>query len=153
MLVLWQMLVTHVWQMLVTQCFTDSQVTFYWIKGTERDWKPFVQNRVNEIRKLVPADCWSHCLGKENPADIPSRGLAPLELSVNQLWREGPYWLKANGDAAALPDEIPEQCVPELRVTSPDTAHNLLTIQVSTISQFISVERFSTIQKLYRATA
>ena len=52
--------------------FTDSKVTLYWIKGQEKEWKPFVQNRVNQIRTLAPVDRWSHCTGKENPADIPS---------------------------------------------------------------------------------
>ena len=30
------------------------KVTLAWIEGEEREWKPFVQNRVNEIRTLVP---------------------------------------------------------------------------------------------------
>ena len=38
------------------RCFTDSQVALFWIRGVEKDWKPFVQNRVEEIRELVPAD-------------------------------------------------------------------------------------------------
>lgn len=38
-------------------CWTDSKVALTWIKDKEREWKPFVQNRVNEItldRTLVP---------------------------------------------------------------------------------------------------
>ena len=54
--------------------FTDSKVALYWIKGQEREWKPFIQNRVNLIRSLTQTDHWAHCAGKENPADIPSRG-------------------------------------------------------------------------------
>ena len=61
----------------VIDCFSDSRVALYWIKGIEKEWKPFVQNCVNEIRKLVKADCWHHCPGKENPADIPLRGMHP----------------------------------------------------------------------------
>ena len=72
---------------------TNSQVALFWITRMDREWKPFVQNRVNEIHKLLPVDCWSHCSGKENPADIPSRGMMPLELSVSRLWRNGPEWL------------------------------------------------------------
>ena len=45
------------------RCFTDSQVALYWIKGLEKEWKPFVQHRVNEICKLIPAECWGHCSG------------------------------------------------------------------------------------------
>ena len=94
------------------KCFTDSQVTLFRIKGTDRDWKPFVQNLVNEIRKLIPVEYWNHCFGKENAADIPSRGLTPLELSVNQMWKNGSAWLnKPINVIPALPDEIPDICV------------------------------------------
>lgn len=62
-------------------CFTDSMVSLCWIKGRDKTWKTFVQNRVAEIRKLVPPDCWRHCPGTENPADIPSRGTTLLEPS------------------------------------------------------------------------
>ena len=31
------------------RCFTDSQVALFWIKGVEMEWKPFVQDRVDEI--------------------------------------------------------------------------------------------------------
>ena len=70
--------------------YSDSQVALYWICGQGKQWKPFVQNRVNEITKLTEKGSWRHCLGKENPADLPSRGLTPLELSASALWRRGP---------------------------------------------------------------
>ena len=133
--------------------FTDSQVSLFWIKGTGRDWKPFVQNRVNEIPRLVPVECWNHCSGKENPADIPSRGATPLELSVNQMWQNGPAWLKTSIDSTPLPEEMPDLCVTELKTTTKEMVHNLLTTQPPAISQLIDIERFSTNHKLFRTTA
>ncbi|MCG8622721.1 MAG: hypothetical protein MJE68_12095, partial [Proteobacteria bacterium] len=70
-------------------------VALFWIRGLEKEWKQFIQNRVNEIRKLVPDECWDHCPGQENPADMPSRGITISELAASKLWRSGPKWLKS----------------------------------------------------------
>ena len=78
---------------LEVKCYTDSQVALYWICGISKEWKPFVQNRVKDIRQNVHPDRWSHCPGISNPADLPSWGLPAVEFSVNQLWRRGPEWI------------------------------------------------------------
>ena len=70
-------------------CFTDSKVTLFWIQGVTHEWKQFVQNRVVGIRALVSPDCWRHCPGKENPADIPSRGMSASLRANNPLWLNG----------------------------------------------------------------
>lgn len=57
-------------------CYTDSMVALYWIVGTDREWRQFVENHTCEIRRLIPIDCWKHCSGRENPADLPSQGLS-----------------------------------------------------------------------------
>ena len=81
---------------LKVQCYVDSQIALYWTHGTNREWKPFVRNRVNEIRRNVLPSLWSHCPGISNPADLPSQGLTTLEVTVNQHWRQGPEWLYAD---------------------------------------------------------
>jgi hypothetical protein len=71
-------------------CWTDSKVALYWILGETQEWKQFVQNRVVEIRKLVPLKCWRHCPGKVNPADIASRGATSTDSGALQTWLNGP---------------------------------------------------------------
>lgn len=54
-------------------CLTDSEVFLCWIKGKEKSWKPWMENRVTSIRKIVDRECWNHVLGSVNKADIPTK--------------------------------------------------------------------------------
>ena len=54
------------------------------IIGASKEWKQFVQNRVSEIRQLIPITLWNHCVSKDNPADLPSRGLS-LKALLNGM--------------------------------------------------------------------
>jgi hypothetical protein len=74
-------------------CWTDSKVTLYWILGETQESKQFVQNRVVEIRKLLPLKCWRHCPGKVNPADIASRGATCTDSGALQTWLDGLQWM------------------------------------------------------------
>ncbi len=71
-------------------CWSDSITALYWIKGVEKDWKVFIDNRVQEIRKHTDSGSWYHCPGIQNPADIPSRGVTPKRLADCSHWWTGP---------------------------------------------------------------
>jgi hypothetical protein len=138
------------------RCFTDSQVALFWIRGVEKDWKPFVQHRAEEIRKLIAGDLWNHCPGKENPADLPSRGLTPVELATNQLWKHGPEWLRTPKLQCTTPcsEMIPESCLAEMKAPPKVGIHSLLTPQLPCrISNVVDIKRFSSIHKLLHVTA
>lgn len=72
--------------------WVDSMTTLCWI-ANERQWKQYVQHRVDEIRKLTDKQAWRFCPGKENPADLPSRGLSARELATSTIWWNGPEFL------------------------------------------------------------
>lgn len=74
-------------------CFSDSRAVPFWIRGTSHEWKEFVENRVSTIWSLVPPQHWKYCPGKENLADIPSKGMGASELVDTPLWLHGPDWL------------------------------------------------------------
>ena len=61
-------------------------------------YKPFVQNRVSEIRDLVDPEFWGYCNTKENPADITSKGCKAPELVNNDLWWKGAQFLKESDE-------------------------------------------------------
>ena len=66
--------------------WSDSTTTLNWIKGVERQYKQFVENRVTEVRSKVSLEFWSFCPGLENPANIPTRRLGAEALLRSGHW-------------------------------------------------------------------
>ena len=135
-------------------CYSDSKVALHWVYGLDKAWKPFVQNRVNEIRRLVPASQWKHCSGKSNPADIPSRGLTPSALAESTLWTNGPEWL-VNAEDLEQEDQVlpmPEECISELKVKDREAVRGLLITEKFGVSQIMEIEKYSSLNHLLRVT-
>ena len=132
-------------------CYTDSKVALFWILGVSRVWKQFVQRRVTEVRKLLPCSLWHHCPGVDNPADLPSRGLSPMELACSKLWVNGPSWLGRPVTKETAQDmPMPGDCVAELRVPDKPVTLGLL---ITDARLDIDCQRYSSLQKLLRVTA
>ena len=141
-------------------CYTDSKVSLYWIRGCEKEWKQFIENRINTIRSLVSPHYWRHCAGKDNPADIPSRGMPIVELSCSHLWRKGPDWLLDPIDSTETTHEdvanavYTEECLQEMkRQDRNQVAHSLLVTRDCGLSCLIKCEDYSSLDRLLRVTA
>lgn len=74
--------------------WTDSTITLSWIAAPPTKWVTFVNNRVAEIQRLVKPESWKHIPSEMNPADIASRGIMPSALQANNLWWNGPDFLR-----------------------------------------------------------
>ena len=72
--------------------WTDSMTTLWWIMN-RREWKQYVKNRVNEILLKTEMKDWRYCPGKQNPADLGSRGMKATELKESKIWWSGPAWI------------------------------------------------------------
>ncbi|GFS65861.1 uncharacterized protein TNCV_390871 [Trichonephila clavipes] len=66
------------------------------LEGSAARFKPFVKNRIKEIQKYTDPIEWRHCPGKDNPADLLSRGMSASELRSSELWWHGFPWLIQN---------------------------------------------------------
>ena len=84
-------------------CWVDSQIVLAWIKVNGREFKTFVRNRLNFIRKKVAPGNRHYCQTDENPADVITR-ISNYNFIENTLFWEGLEYLK-------------EQCF-ELQLTS-----------------------------------
>ncbi|XP_046868487.1 uncharacterized protein LOC124460944 [Drosophila willistoni] len=75
-----------------TYFWTDSTVVLHWIKMHPSTLKCFIANRVSTIQTQSQDIIWSHVPGKDNPADIVSRGCAARDL-MQTIWFHGPRFL------------------------------------------------------------
>ncbi|GFY39624.1 integrase catalytic domain-containing protein [Trichonephila inaurata madagascariensis] len=96
-------------------CFfwTDSKITYFWVRGQLERFKPFIKNRIQEIQKLTSPSNWHHFPGIQNPADIVSRGVKISRFFNDTSWLQGPEWL-------SLPPEFWPESKNEDSPNSPD---------------------------------
>ncbi len=76
-------------------CWSDSEVALSWIRGKEKSWKPWVENRVVEIRKVVDRSGWRYVKTELNPADVPTRMRSDICASFTGCWFMGPSFLSS----------------------------------------------------------
>ncbi|CAB4007204.1 Pro-Pol poly [Paramuricea clavata] len=140
----------------IIKCWTDSITALFWIQGKEKEWKTFVENRVNEIRSLVPVECWSHTPGRDNPADIPSRGAKASQLQTSDTWFHGPSWLVCDEGEwpASKPLSQPsDECNQELKLNRGGLSTTSLANTQVNLTYLLDPKRVSRFHKLLRITA
>ncbi|XP_043477349.1 uncharacterized protein LOC122508206 [Leptopilina heterotoma] len=120
----------------------DSTIVLAWLQSPEQKREIFVSNRISEIKELTAAGKWSHVPTKQNPADLVSRGVLPSTFLLNELWKEGPEWLKKNEDH--WPEYRRE------KIMEADSAENVVTLTVITKKNSDLWERFSSMKALRR---
>ena len=74
--------------------WTDSQIVWWWINGESKQFKQFVQNRVQTIRSLWGKEHWRYCPSEFNPGDIASRGAKSSVIASSDLWWKGAPFLE-----------------------------------------------------------
>ena len=106
----------------------------------------------------MPVECWRHCPRAENPADIPSRGMSPLEFLSSSLWMNGlsspplSVWTIENGEAQ--PEEfMPLGCGTELHASEKHSTVGLLTRNANDVCNIVKLEEFSNLNRLVSVVA
>lgn len=136
-------------------CWTDSKIVLGWIKGDPSRWKQFVSNRVQEIQQHTNPARWKHCPGKENPADLLTRGIKADELVNSNLWLHGPLWLRKNYQESPWIDNEESDLLDSDEVVSEEmrggaTLASFETDQRSPLRNLLDYEKFSDFNKIVR---
>ncbi|XP_062419395.1 uncharacterized protein LOC134132166 [Pungitius pungitius] len=133
------------------QMWTDSMITLHWIRSSAQRWKPFVANRVTEIQGLTNPETWSHCAGKMNPADLPTRGQHAQSLIESQLWWSGPASLStAERELDIDDDNVVNEVNTELK------SKYQTVVQFTSAEQtvpLLNLERYGRLKTVLRITA
>ena len=74
-------------------CWSDLQISLWWIRQIRKDWKVWVENRVQIIRKNAGPEYWMYVLTDTNPVDVTTRMLSPNVFVSCEVWRKGPHFL------------------------------------------------------------
>ena len=90
--------------------WTDSLTTLQWIQNNQQKQQVFVANRTSEILQYSNVRQWRHVPGKQNPADLGTRGLRAKHLLASE-WLTGPAWLldKSNWPPVTDDKEVIEE--------------------------------------------
>ena len=139
------------WKFVKTTYYTDSLNVLYWIKGPKK-WNRYISKRISEVNSLTNKEEWFHCEGKENPADLPTRGMTVDQLQTSKLWLHGPQWLLNHtyNDTGNSDAPIPTQeCLQE--VLKPIHAHSVT--EITGLNKAIDLKQFNRFTHLIRITA
>ena len=74
-------------------CWTDSQIALRWIRLRRKEWKIWVQNRVEAIRENVNVENCGFVPTSLNPVGICTRECSVGKLKSCLLWWNGPEFL------------------------------------------------------------
>ena len=139
--------------------WSDSTVALSWIRSVDKEYKQFVENRVEEIRRLSCPNDWKYCPTKENPADIASRGKSASKLAADDKWWYGPTFLM-NGKESWLEqptcEDEGQDTVLELRNPKPTVMSAVIGTDVQqeqNLENVLDPSKYSKLDKLLRITA
>ena len=66
--------------------WTDSSIVHCWVKNGHKEYKPYVQKRLEKIRRVIKGEAeWMLVPSKMNPADLATRGVTPENLATSEL--------------------------------------------------------------------
>ena len=115
--------------------FTDSMSVLYWL-STTATLSAYTGHRVAKICERSHTRQWNYVNTKENPSDLPTRGMRAEDLVNCELWWKGPPFLrKPRWEWPEQPQiRSTESAAAEIRAPE-DIARSIVMLQVGTNSE------------------
>ena len=135
--------------------WTDSMVVLYWVNRDWYLWKTWVANRCRIIQESSERTAWRHIAGKENPADLCSRGvLASKLVEKDCIWWTGPKMLyKPQGQWTNTPFDKNVMNRADVSVETKTTTTTLVAHQNAPPPSLFNESRYGTFETVLRITA
>ncbi|XP_062708370.1 uncharacterized protein LOC134288239 isoform X1 [Aedes albopictus] len=126
--------------------WSDNQVVLAWLAKNPEHLEVFVRNRVSEINSTGNQFKWNYVNTLDNPADVVSRGQSADALQKNDLWWNGPLFLRSEEYQVVVPEPLSDEDVPELRQATVASA-------VVTLEKLPVFHKYESFRKLQRVLA
>ena len=132
--------------------WSDSKIVLAYIKNTTSRYHVFVANRISNIHLLSSTSQWNHIAGKNNPADLLTRGITISQLTdewlngPNFLWLHRCDWSISTESSFAVPMGDPE-------VKTLTTSHDVIIKEVEEHPIDKLIAYYSSWSKLKRAVS
>ncbi|XP_055542562.1 uncharacterized protein LOC129728169 [Wyeomyia smithii] len=98
--------------------WSDNQIVLAWLQKNPSQLDLYVSNRVREIKESGEQFRWKYVNTNENPADLVSRGQSADKLLSNDLWWNGPRFLRDEMYEIDSPEKLADEDIPELKCVS-----------------------------------
>ena len=124
----------------------DSEIVRAMIQRESYGFNTFTSTRIGEIQEGSNPNEWYWVSGKDNVADLITRGETPFNLTLNSEWQKGPSFLN-------LPIEqwpIRQDCTTDIL---PEKVEMIMKTEIKTKNELIQPDRFSKFTRLIRVTA
>lgn len=76
-----------------TILWSDSMIALHWLNNLPSEYETYVANRISAAQEFSVNAQWRHIPGKDNPADIISRGRNPEDITQCEVWWNGPVFI------------------------------------------------------------
>ena len=132
--------------------WSDSQIVLHWLNST-KILKPFISNRIQEVKKLTSISSWKYCPTTDNPSDLLTRGITADQLKASSLWKHGPKWLPNRSQWPSWPTTEVLHLLTTETSTDEATTNSTVPAQQQGLHHLINPSDFSGLPRLLRITA